>query len=456
MVTFSHLDTGTTEAEWMASPRWSQLRWLALADVTRLVVLAAHPDDETLGAAGLIARASALGANVTVIVATDGEGSHPNSPTHSSAELAAVRRTELRDAARLVAPGAEIEFLGIPDGHLPEHSETVRRRLEDAVGAHGVDGLLLLAPWQEDGHRDHRVAGAVARAVAQRTGARLLEYPIWMWHWADPENAAVPWDAMLRLELTPAEQSAKARALDAHRSQTRPLSDAPGDEALLNPEVQRHFDRGWEVFIGPDSPAASLPEPFFDRFYAGKSDPWGFETRWYEERKRAIVLACLPRKRFASGLEVGCSTGVLTAELAVRCEQLLGIDIAAAPLEIARDRLRDATGVGFARMTTPRQWPDGDFDLIVLSEVGYYWGEADLEVALDNVLSSLSSDGVLLACHWRHRVPEYPLDGDDVHAAIGRRTALVPLVRHVEEDFVLEVFSRPPAPSVARETGLIG
>jgi len=105
-------------------------------------------------------------------------------------------------------------------------------------------------------------------------------------------------------------------------------------------------------------------------------------------------------------------------------------------------------------IVVPVAQPAG-FDLVVLSEVGYYWDADDLETALDRVLASLAPDGVLLACHWRHEVTEYPLAGDDVHEHVRRRTELTRVVQHVEEDFVLEVFARPPALSVARQGGLI-
>lgn len=468
MVSFSHLDAGTSEDVWASAAPWSALPPLVLNDVSHLIVLSAHPDDETLGAAGLIARVAERGARVTVVVASDGESSHPHSPSHTPAELAAVRRNELAQAVRALAPDAAVHFLELPDGELREHRDELGLRLEAivcggpaAASWSAETGTVLAGPWRGDGHRDHRVAGEAADAVARRCGLRMLEYPIWAWHWSEPGQDTIPWPRMARLDLTPGEHSAKERAMAVHRSQTHPLSERQGDEAMLSAEMQRHFSRMLEVFV--DTPAAqfeseavpSLAEEFFDRFYAGKSDPWGFESRWYEQRKRAITLACLPRPRFASGLEVGCSTGVLTAVLAERCDRLLAVDIADAPLERARARLRESTGVRVEKMTAPREWPEDSFDLIVLSEVGYYWSEADLDDVIDKAVASLRDDGILLACHWRHSVAEYPLDGDRVHARIRRRPDLRCLARHLEEDFVLEVFAPPPAFSVARATGVI-
>lgn len=197
----------------------------------------------------------------------------------------------------------------------------------------------------------------------------------------------------------------------------------------------------------------SLKQGFFDDFYADSSDPWGFEDRWYEERKRAITTAVLPRRRFASAFEVGCSIGVLTADLAARCDRLLAVDIAAAPAAAATERLSDNGHVSVTQMATPEEWPSGRFDLIVLSEIGYYWSSQDLELALDRTAQSLAPDGILVSCHWRRPVAEYPLTGDDVHRAIGARGEFTRLVLHEEEPFLLEVFSRcAPLSPVAAES----
>lgn len=283
--------------------------------------------------------------------------------------------------------------------------------------------------------------------------ATLWEYPIWAWHWAVPQQLPA---TLVRFDLTATDSAAKSAAVGAHRSQTEPLSPAAGDEAILPPAIAVHFDRPFEIFVGSGPPSTtSLPQQFFETFYGDDGDPWGFSTRWYEERKRDLTLACLPRQRFSSGFEPGCSIGVLTAALATRCDRLLATDIAEQPLRIARERLAAESGVRFEQLAVPQAWPAGTFDLIVLSEIGYYCSAEDLESLLDVAVASLTPDGVLVACHWRHHVAEYPLTGDQVHTALRRRRSLALLADHVEEDFLLQVYTRPPAVSVATATGLV-
>ncbi|MBC7519428.1 MAG: bifunctional PIG-L family deacetylase/class I SAM-dependent methyltransferase [Microbacteriaceae bacterium] len=451
MVSFDHRAEGTREESWLTADRWGAVPALVLTDLTRLVVVAAHPDDESLGAGGLMARATALGVPIRVVVATNGDASHPNSPTMTRAALAEKRKAEVRTAVRFVAPLAEIDFLDLPDGELAEHSEQLQAHLD---GLDLAPGALLVAPWREDGHGDHDVAGLVSAQVARTSGAQTLEYPVWMWHWAAVDDNAVPWDRFVTLKLGGEEVAAKSRAIEAHRSQIEPLSEAVGDEVLLGEEFQEYFRRPFEVFVTPLG-SQTLAEDYFDEFYRGNDDPWGFETRWYEIRKRALTVASLPRPLFASGLEIGCSIGVLTAELAGRCAHLVATDIAEQPLSRARARLIDQAHVRLERLDMPRQWPEGTFDLVVLSEVAYYWSADDLSSAIALIDECLTADGVVVACHWRHPVDGYPERGDDVHAALRAHRGLRLLSSHVEEDFLLDVFVRPGARSVASENGLV-
>ncbi|MGI8535862.1 MAG: class I SAM-dependent DNA methyltransferase [Mycobacteriales bacterium] len=193
----------------------------------------------------------------------------------------------------------------------------------------------------------------------------------------------------------------------------------------------------------------TLPPDYFDRMYAADADPWGFDSRWYEQRKYALTLAALPSPRYERGLEIGCSIGILTAALAARCTSLVAVDPSATALAAARTRVPPS--VRLVLGAVPEHWPAGTYDLVVLSEIGYYLDGGDLVRLLGLVERDLAPGGTVVACHWRHPVPDYPLTGDQVHAAL----AHWPRVSRVEEeDFLLDVLMPGGAVSVARQEGL--
>ncbi|PRY14552.1 bifunctional PIG-L family deacetylase/class I SAM-dependent methyltransferase [Kineococcus rhizosphaerae] len=449
---FTHDSPGTPEQDWARWPGLRDVPALDWAGVEHVLVVAAHPDDETLGAGGLIATAAARGLPVDVVVATDGEGSHPASPTTTPRELAERRGEEVRHAVSTLAPGAHLHRLRVPDGGVGGDRAVLAARLTRLVRG----GTLLVAPWTGDGHPDHDVAGAVAAQVAAERGARCVHYPVWVWHWSHPGDVRIPWSRGVSLDLDPDAHRRKQEAMAAHVSQTEPLSAAPGDEVLLAPGVLEHFGRDAEFFLagqGAGRPR-SLGAEFFEGFYAEHGDdPWGFEDRWYERRKRALTLASLPRERFRNGLEIGCSAGVFSVELAQRCESLLAVDISPSALERARARVPQNVRTQVARV--PQEFPDGEFDLVVLAEVAYYCDPDDLRDLVERLRACLSPDGVLVACHWRHLVEDYPLTGDEVHRTLRGAAGLDLLARHEEEDFLLDVLVPAPVVSVARAGGLV-
>jgi len=278
-----------------------------------------------------------------------------------------------------------------------------------------------------------------------------------MWHWGGPDD--LPWEVSRVLTLTPEEREAKRLAVLEHSSQVEPLSPASGDEAVISPSLRAYAERGYEWFIPRIEPngraGASMNAEWFAAFYARHDDPWGFESRWYEQRKRAILVASLPAKQLGRVLELGCATGIVTRELVARAEQVVAVDPVEAALTAARSRVGDDSRVQFRRGQVPADWPEGEFDTIVMSEVGYYLSKDDLARTIQRIDGSLADDGSLVACHWRHPVPGYPQTGDSVHAALRRSGCWRAIVRHDEPDFVLEVFCRPPAHSVAQREGLV-
>lgn len=160
---------------------------------------------------------------------------------------------------------------------------------------------------------------------------------------------------------------------------------------------------------------STLGREYFAALYSRTDDPWNFESSEYEHAKYATTLTSLPRDRFVRALEVGCSIGVLTAALAPRCDELLAVDLDQRALSLARSRCASLRHVRFERMQLPQEIPQGRFDLILLSEVGYYWSHDDLSLAAERLIHLLHRDGTLVLVHWTGVVPEHPLTGDQVH-----------------------------------------
>jgi SAM-dependent methyltransferase len=176
---------------------------------------------------------------------------------------------------------------------------------------------------------------------------------------------------------------------------------------------------------------------YFDALYATSDDPWGLDDRFYEQRKRALIMAALPRRRFTRAFEPGCAVGALTVLLAERCDSVLATDVAARAVGLTQERCRDLDGVLVEQAAFPQQPPSGQFDLVMLCEVGYYAG--DLAELAGAVSAALAPGGVVVGCHWRHPADDHPQTAEDVHAALA--TGRHGIVRHVEKDFLLEVWS---------------
>lgn len=187
---------------------------------------------------------------------------------------------------------------------------------------------------------------------------------------------------------------------------------------------------------------------WFDRLYEASDDPWGHATRPYEQRKYALTVAALPHERYRRCFEPGCGVGVLTTLLAERCETVVAWDGAKAAVGRARAR-NPAMSVAVEHRRVPDDWPTGDFDLVVISELLYFLDSPRRALVVTRAADSLAPDGHLVAVHWRHRFDEATTDGDAVHAALaaallGGRAGpprFEPLVRHVEPDFRLDVYA---------------
>lgn len=186
----------------------------------------------------------------------------------------------------------------------------------------------------------------------------------------------------------------------------------------------------------------TLPRDYFDRLYQSDADPWNFATKAYEHQKYAATLDNLPRQHYQSALELGCSIGVLTQLLAPRANRLLSVDAAQIAVEAARARCAELANVTVHRATLPDEFPDGQFDLILMSEVGYYFALPDLERLSERVLNGLKSGGDLVLVHYLPDVPDYPLSGDAVHEFFAQQSALQHLSGVRAERYRLDCFRR--------------
>jgi LmbE family N-acetylglucosaminyl deacetylase len=232
---------GTVEHAWRS---WPDLRHLPSADPSAwpsVVVVAAHPDDEVLGAGGTMAILATAGARLRVIAVTDGEGSHPGS---DPAVIGSERTAESAAALDLLGiRGAEVIRLRLADTAVAAHEDELCGLLRELCAGFEV----CLAPWEGDAHADHEAAGRAARRAASADGRTVLSYPIWMWHWARPADPRVPWPRACRVPLPAGVAARKQAAIGAFASQ---LADrGPGLGPVLPPGIVAHFTSGQEVLF---------------------------------------------------------------------------------------------------------------------------------------------------------------------------------------------------------------
>ena len=156
----------------------------------------------------------------------------------------------------------------------------------------------------------------------------------------------------------------------------------------------------------------------FEELYRAHPDPWEFATSFYETRRYEITIAALPRPRFRRAFEPACANGELTRRLAERCDLVLALDCSETAVARARARCARAPGVTVRAGELPRDWPDGGFDLIVFSELGYYFDPQELAGLRRAAVGSLDPGGHLIAVHWLGESPDHLLSGDHVHRVL--------------------------------------
>jgi len=238
---------GTPEAAWQ---RWGvTFPTFSLLGCRRLVVVAPHPDDEILGLGGTMAIAAASGIRVDVVAVTDGEASHGGSTTVTPADLATRRPAESLAALAELGVPPRITRLGIHDGAVADHEPELASQLAEII-ADDPAGTWCAAPWRNDGHPDHDATGRACALALRDTRVRLVEYPVWMWHWAAPGDASVPWSAARSVRLPNGIARAKRDAVARFASQLAAPDTEPDFAPILPQHVLARLLRATEtVFV---------------------------------------------------------------------------------------------------------------------------------------------------------------------------------------------------------------
>jgi LmbE family N-acetylglucosaminyl deacetylase len=219
------------------------------------IVVAPHPDDESLACGGLIAEACRQGLRGRVVIVSDGSGSHPNSKAYPPDRLRSIREEEARRAgAELGLRPEEMLFLGLPDRFVPQEGKEAERAMgviADCVAEIGAGSLFV--SWRHDPHCDHEASYQISREVQRRAGkVRLFEYVVWG-HTLPPSTEVDPIRSGFRISIDHEAIEKKRRAIAAHRSQTTTLIDDDPGGFLFSQIELAHFDRPYEFFFESDA-----------------------------------------------------------------------------------------------------------------------------------------------------------------------------------------------------------
>jgi LmbE family N-acetylglucosaminyl deacetylase len=227
-------EAGTPTDDWLDA--LTAVPALDLSGFRRVVVVAAHPDDETFGFGAASATLAARGLDVQVVVASDGAAAQPGLSAAESRELAATRHVELVSAVVALGIIRPPLIFNFPDGALGSHVDELA---EDLIKLLPCARTLCVANWRGDGHPDHEAVGQAAARAARACGVPLVEYPVWMWHWASPADPDVPWERLAFLSSSDAAATRKVTAARCYQSQMGSPSNGGGGPVLPDFVVDR-------------------------------------------------------------------------------------------------------------------------------------------------------------------------------------------------------------------------
>ncbi|MGB5961826.1 MAG: PIG-L family deacetylase [Coleofasciculaceae cyanobacterium] len=246
--------TLTPTQGWLADPESFPLYPDTVTEFGSTLIVAPHPDDETLGCGGAIALLKQAGNSVQVLVISDGTASHPNSHQYPEEKLRSLRQQETLSAlSSLGVDSSAVTFLNLKDGAVPIPGKI---EFEQAVAdcctyLNTFKPETIILPWRRDPHADHRASWRIIQKAINNLAIspRILEYPIWSWEQAEIDDIPLPQTVKAwRLDISRVSLQ-KKEAIAHYRSQTTDLINDDPQGFRLTPEVLAHFARPWEVYL---------------------------------------------------------------------------------------------------------------------------------------------------------------------------------------------------------------
>ena len=454
------------ERRWLGDDRWDAVPVLDLPAVAQryarvLVLVGATPTTRPSASVAWWPTSPTPAPPSSVLVATDGERSHPverQPGPRAPWPLAPAR--EVERAVGVLAPGGPRR----PTSACPTARwSSTRRPSSTRCGA-----VPTPTPWcslrgSPTGTPTTTPSAGPCAAAVSHSGADLAHYPIWLWHWGTPD--ALPWPDVVASETSRTASWRKRAALEEFPSQTTAWGD-PDDRGRAARPGAGHGNASTAPAASSrrwSTPRSALPtRPATTGWSAAPrpgpsgstgctttgDDPWAFAGSFYEERRRALVLALLGCRRYGRALEIGCADGRLTAG-AARALRRGGRARHEPP---GRDRgAARAPGAVVEQGMAPADLPPGPFDLVLLSEVGYFLTPLELVATLRRCEESLAPGGELVLCHWQHPTQDVPLDGVLVHEQAATVLRARRRATYLDDDLRIDVWG--DGASLARREG---
>lgn len=219
----------------------------------KTLIVAPHPDDESLGCGGALALLRKFGCEVVALTMSDGTLSHPNSVEYPPEELRGLRENEMRNALEIlgIAPG-NVTFFRLSDRRVPDESAENFASTVEKIKHYLRENLpqTILVPWRRDPHPDHQATWQIFNRANEFFAHqfRILEYPIWLWEMAQDKDLPTENIKIFRLNIENV-TDIKQRAINAHVSQTTDLIDDDPHGFRLSPEVLAHFAAPFEYYL---------------------------------------------------------------------------------------------------------------------------------------------------------------------------------------------------------------